>query len=127
MACERAAQQGFTLLAQRRRRTDEQQGVAKHHHTVVRPKPEMSDPQLLVDAGHELLHLGQAQFRCFHFEGVRKVQNLNVINPGERNAVVGPASSDQNRYFLLAYTFKRPIVVVCQSSDYIERIIALVF
>src|ERR1700730_3921803 len=97
--------------------------MTEHHHAVLHPDVEMSDPQLLVDEGHKLLHFGKAQFRYAHVEGAGEMQRLDLAHPGEGDLIIRPAAGDDDRDLVLAGALERPAVAGRHVLDDVERTI----
>src|ERR1700722_20035146 len=57
--------------------------IAKHYHAAPRPDIEVTDPQILVDEGDELPHVGKPQLRHSNVKGTCEVQHLDLVHPRE--------------------------------------------
>ncbi|MGY4329819.1 hypothetical protein ACVWWG_004236 [Bradyrhizobium sp. LB7.2] len=90
---------------------------------VLLHKVEVPDPQLLVDRGDEPLHLRSPRNRNLHVERAGQMQRLDLAHPGEGDLVVGPLSLGDNREFVFAGAFKRPVVAGSDILDHRERMV----
>ncbi|MGY4482714.1 hypothetical protein ACVWWR_001905 [Bradyrhizobium sp. LM3.2] len=90
---------------------------------VLLHRSEVPDPQLLVDRGDEPLHLRSPRNRNLHVERAGQMQRLDLAHPGEGDLVVGPLSLGDNREFVFAGAFKRPVVAGSDILDHRERMV----
>src|SRR5262249_61337754 len=95
--------------------------MAEHDDAGLGPDVEMPDPHLLVDETDQPLHIGQTRLRHLHVEGASQVQRLDLVHPGERHLVIGPAAGNDETDLVLAGPFERPVVAGSHMLDDIER------
>src|SRR5581483_760914 len=124
---QRGLQQGLALRAGGRHAAAQHQGVAIHNDSVLRPKIEMADPELLVDQGNEELHFRAPPLRHLQIEHAGQVQSLDIGHPGEGNLVVRPAAARQNSDFVLAQPFESPIMPCGNAFHLLKRVAAAAF
>src|SRR5579862_6377062 len=70
---ERDAEDRLALGVGRGNAGGEHDGVAEHDDTVIQPRIEMADPELLVDQGAELDDFAAAALRYFELEGASEM------------------------------------------------------
>src|ERR1700744_1421770 len=82
----------------------------------------MSDPELLVDAGDQLLHFAAACRWNLHVEGASQMQRLDLCHPGEGELIVGPLALGDDGDLVVAGTLERPVVMRGNILDRRERV-----
>src|SRR5215475_9729593 len=86
------------------------------------PQIEMAEPELLVDASDQPLHLGALGWRNLHVEGAGQMQRLDLRHPGEGELIVGPLALGDDGNLVVARAFERPVVVGGDVLNHRKRV-----
>jgi len=96
--------------------------VAAHDDAFIDPQVEVADPEPLVDHRDQRLHVAAAALGNLEVEGAGEVQRLDVVHPGVRELIIGPATGHENRDLVVARAFERPVVDRRDSLDHVQRV-----
>src|SRR5260221_10133479 len=75
-------------------RIREDQDVAEQHRAVLRPKVEVSQPELRIDGHQKLGNFAAPLPRHPHVEADRDVECLEVFAPSETEMIIAPAAGN---------------------------------